>query len=150
MSVVEDQRVEHPLESLRAVASVLDIEVLQRAATQVYVDPLIGCWIVDLVRSTREVAATAVGASVRGSLALERAVRGWALVHGRDYVVPTDVEFLFLPVVGHRVVFTPSKFAEARQIGMAASLASFESECMALAPAPSLAVDDPSSPAEVP
>ena len=126
MSVIDDQRVEHPLESLRAVTSVSEIEVLQRAATDVYVDPQIGRWIVDLVRATREVPATSVGASVRGSLALERAVRGWALVHGRDYVVPTDVELLFLPVLGHRVVFTPSKFAEARQIGMAASLAAFE------------------------
>ena len=106
-------------------SSVAEIEVLQRAATDVYVDTLIGRWIVDLVRATREVAATRVGASVRGSLALERAARGWALVHGRDFVVPADVELLFLPVLGHRVVFTPSKFAEARQIGMAASLAAF-------------------------
>ena len=53
--------------------------------------------------------ATAVGASVRGSLALERAVRGWALLHGRDYVVPTDVERLFVAVLGHRVVLTPDE-----------------------------------------
>jgi MoxR-like ATPase len=150
MSVIDDQRVEHPLESLRSVTSVAEIEVLQRAATDVYVDPLIGRWIVDLVRATREVAATSVGASVRGSLALERAVRGWALVHGRDFVVPTDVELLFLPVLGHRVVFTPSKFAEARQIGMAASLAAFERECMVLAPPPSLVFDDPAEAAEAP
>jgi MoxR-like ATPase len=142
LSVIDNQRVVHPLETLRAVAGIPEIEGLQRAATEVYVDPLIGRWIVDLVRATRDVSATAVGASVRGSLALERAVRGWALVHGRDYVVPTDVELLFLPVLGHRVVFTPSKFAEARQIGMAASLSAFESECMALAPPPSLAFDE--------
>ena len=75
LSVIDDQRVEHPLESLRAVTSVSEIEILQRAATDVYVDPQIGRWIVDLVRATREVPATSVGASVRGSLALERAVR---------------------------------------------------------------------------
>jgi MoxR-like ATPase len=145
LSVIDDQRVEHPLGTLRAVAGIPEIEALQRAATEVYVDPLIGRWIVDLVRATRVVASTAVGASVRGSLALERAVRGWALVHGRDYVVPTDVELLFLPVLGHRVVFTPSAFAEARQIGMAASLAAFERACMALAPPPSLLLDEAAS-----
>ena len=85
-----------------------------------YVDPLIAEWIVALVRATREMSATAVGASVRGSLALERAVRGWALLHGREYVVPTDVERLFVAVLGHRVVLTPTKLAEARQRGMAA------------------------------
>ncbi len=79
---------------------------------------------------------------MRGSLALERAVRGWALLHGRGYVVPTDVERLFLPVLGHRVVLTPSTFAEARQIGLAAVLAAFERECMALAPPPSLVLDE--------
>ncbi len=150
LSVIDDQRVEHPLQTLRAVAAIPEIEALQRAATEVYVDPLIGRWIVDLVRATREVKATAVGASVRGSLALERAVRGWALVHGRAYVVPTDVELLFLPVLGHRVVFTPSTFAEARQIGLAAALAAFERECMALAPPPSLVLDEAASAADGP
>ena len=149
LSVIDNQRVEHPLATLRAVADVADVAMLQRAATDVYVDPLIGRWIVGLVRATREVAATSVGASVRGSLALERAVRGWALVHGRDFVVPADVELLFLPVLGHRVVFTPSKFAEARQIGMAASLAAFERDCMALAPPPSLVLDDARSAVEM-
>ena len=149
LSVIDGQRVEHPLESLRAIIGLRDIELLQRAVTEVYVDPLIGRWIVDLVRATREVAATSVGASVRGSLALERASRGWALVHGRDYVVPTDVELLFLPVLGHRVLFTPSKFAEARQIGMAASLASFEQDCIMLAPPPSLVLADPVAAAPV-
>ena len=149
LSVIDGQRVEHPLESLRAIIGIRDIELLQRAVTEVYVDPLIGRWIVDLVRATREVAATSVGASVRGSLALERASRGWALVHGRDYVVPTDVELLFLPVLGHRVLFTPSKFAEARQIGMAASLASFEQDCIMRAPPPSLVLADPVAAAPV-
>jgi MoxR-like ATPase len=148
LSVIDDQRVEHPLESLAAVVELAEVEVLQRAVTEVYVDALIARWIVDLVRATREVSATAVGASVRGSLALERAARGWALVHGRDYVVPTDIELLFLPVLAHRVVFTPSKFAEARQIGMAASLASFQRDCVALAPPPALALDDAAAEAD--
>ena len=54
----------------------------------------------------------AIGASVRGSLALERAARAWALLDGRDYVTPVDVERLFLPVVMHRIVFTPSFVAD--------------------------------------
>ena len=53
-------------------------------------------WLIDLVRATRELDEVAIGASMRGSLALERAVRAWALLHGRDHVVPEDVEELFL------------------------------------------------------
>ena len=97
------------------------------------------------MRATREMSATAVGASVRGSLALERAVRGWALLHGRDYVVPTDVERLFVAVLGHRVVLTPTKLAEARQRGMAAVMDSFADECLSLAPPPVAELDEPSA-----
>ena len=94
-----------------------EIELLQESIGHVFVDELIARWIVELVHATRAVSSTSVGASVRGSLALERAVRAWALLDGRDYVVPQDVDRLFVAVLGHRVVFTPAKLAEARQRG---------------------------------
>ena len=74
LQVIDDQRIEHPLASLRPIVGVKEIELLEQAVASVYVDPLIAEWIVGLVRATREMSATAVGASVRGSLALERAV----------------------------------------------------------------------------
>ena len=46
-------------------------------------DGLIERWLVDLVRATRQLDQVTIGASVRGSLALERAARAWALLHGR-------------------------------------------------------------------
>ena len=54
--------------------------MLFAAVEDVYVDPLLKRWIVDLVRATRELDCVQVGASVRGSLALERAARAWALL----------------------------------------------------------------------
>ncbi len=143
LQVIGDQRIEHPLGTLRPVVGGGEIEALERAVASVYVDPLIAEWIVALVRATREMSATAVGASVRGSLALERAVRGWALLHGRDYVVPTDVERLFVAVLGHRVVLTPTKLAEARQRGMSAVMDSFADECLSLAPPPAAELEEP-------
>ncbi len=146
LQVIEDQRVEHPLTSLQAVVGIDEIEALERATTAVYLDPLIAEWIVALVRATREMSATSVGASVRGSLALERAARGWALLHGRQYVVPADVDRLLVSVLGHRVVLTPAKLAEARQYGMAAVMRGFADECLALAPPPSAALEDDPAP----
>ena len=143
LQVIDDQRIEHPLASLRPIVGVNEIELLEQAVASVYVDPLIAEWIVGLVRATREMSATAVGASVRGSLALERAARGWALLHGREYVVPTDVERLFVAVLGHRVVLTPTKLAEARQRGMAAVMDAFAEECLTLAPPPVAELDEP-------
>jgi MoxR-like ATPase len=147
--VIEDQRVEHPLASLQPVVGIDEIEALERATTAVYLDPLIAEWVVRLVRATREMSATSVGASVRGSLALERAARGWALLHGRQYVVPADVERLLVAVLGHRVVLTPTKLAEARQHGMAAVMRAFAEECLALAPPPWAALEDDPVPAPV-
>jgi len=72
---------------------------LRAAVEDVYVDELILQWIVDLVRATREAEGVATGASVRGSLTLERTARARALLHGRDHVVPEDVDALFLPVL---------------------------------------------------
>ena len=142
LRVIDEQRVEHPLSTLPPVVTLEEIALLQAAVAAVYIDPLLARWTVELVRATRDAQATSVGASVRGSIALERAARGWALLHGREYVVPADVERLFTAVVGHRVVFTPAKLAEARQHGMAVALRSFEEECMTLAPPPVLSLDD--------
>jgi MoxR-like ATPase len=150
LRVIDEQRVEHPLSSLGPVITLEEVTALQAAVASVYLDPLLARWTVQLVRATREVPSTAVGASVRGSIALERGARGWALLHGRNYVVPDDVERLFAAVLGHRVVFTPSKLAEARQYGMAEALRSFEEECMALAPPPALPLDEDAPTVEIP
>jgi MoxR-like ATPase len=78
----------------------------------------------------------AVGASVRGSLALERVGRAWALLQGRDHVTPKDVERLFLSVVAHRVLFTAGFVAEAREVGWRTAMESFRDRCLELAPRP--------------
>ncbi len=93
-------------------------------------------WIVELVRATRAVEGVAIGASVRGSLTLERTARAWALLHGRDHVVPDDVELLFLPVLGHRLLLTASFLAETRALGRDEALAQITDRCLELAPPP--------------
>jgi MoxR-like ATPase len=102
----------------------------------VYIDPAVRRWVIRLVRATREAEGIAIGASVRGSLSLERAARAWALLDGRDYVTPVDVERLFLPVVMHRIVFTPSFVATAREIGWTAAAEQFREDCLEIAPRP--------------
>nr|MBA3401419.1 hypothetical protein [Actinomycetota bacterium] len=81
--------------------------------------------------------------SVRGSLSLERACRAWALLDGRDYVTPVDVERLFLPVVMHRIVFTPSFVATAREIGWTEAAERLREQCLELAPRPGADLEAP-------
>ena len=136
LRIVRDQLHGHPLADLETVVAVDDMNHLQEATTAVYVDDLLQRWIIDLVRATRELDIVAIGASVRGSLALERAARGWALLSGRDYVSPEDIELLFLPVLGHRILFTPSFLVEVRKIGREQALEDFRARCLAAVPRP--------------
>jgi len=113
--VLRDQLHGHPLSRLQPVVTVTDVLALQRAVEDVFVDELLRGWIVDLVRATRGLEIVDLPASVRGTLALERAVRAFALLEGRAHVEPEDVERLFLPVIGHRVLFTPDHLLESRR-----------------------------------
>ena len=141
LRIIDDQREHHPLLDLQPVVSIDDVAALTAAVADVYLDPLLGRWIVELVRETRLSPAVAVGASVRGSLSLERAARAWALLHHRAYVTPVDVEYLFLPVLGHRIVFTPRTLAEARRTGWEVALADFKAASLERVPPPATVFD---------
>jgi MoxR-like ATPase len=136
VEIVEQQLRIHPLQRLRPVLSLAEVGSLRDAVHDVYIDPLLRRWVIQLVRATREAEGVAIGASVRGSLALERAARAWALLNAREFVTPVDVEQLFLPVVMHRIVFTPSFVASAREVGWGAAADDFREQCLALAPRP--------------
>ena len=136
LQIVGEQRHGHPLRWLQPVISVEDVHVMREAVTTVYVDALLQRWIVELVRATRSLDEVAVGASVRGSLALERAARAWALLDHRPYVVPEDIERLFASVLLHRIVFRPTFLAEARRVGWIAAVAGIAEKCFAAAPRP--------------
>jgi MoxR-like ATPase len=140
LQILRDQRHGHPLGDLGTVVVVEDISALQEATEEVYVDELLQRWLVDLVRVTRELDIVAIGASVRGSLALERAARGWALLSGRNYVLPEDIELLLLPVLGHRILFTPSFLVQVRKVGRTEALQDFRARCLEAAPKPEAAL----------
>jgi MoxR-like ATPase len=136
LRIMREQRHGHPLDGLRAVVSTGEVLELQRAVEDVYVDELLEGWIVRLVRATRSVEGVEVGASVRGSLALDRTARAWALLHGRDYVTAQDIERLFLPVLGHRLLLAPTFLAETRGLSQDDTLALVRDRCFAAAPPP--------------
>ena len=131
LQIVDEQRHGHPLRLLQPVVDVNDVNTLREAVTNVYVDELIQRWIVELVRSTRQLDEVAVGASVRGSLALERAARAWALLDHRPYVVPEDIDRLFAPVLLHRIVFVPRSWP--RRAG-SAGMPQSKGSCAAVSP----------------
>jgi MoxR-like ATPase len=102
--IMDRQRYHHPIESLQAVATSADVEMLQGAVKDVYVDDLIKQYIADLVGASRNHPAILIGASPRASLALYRTTQAKALINGRDYVLPDDVKALAESVLAHRMI----------------------------------------------
>ena len=95
---------EEPLETLQSVCTRVDILALQKQAKEIYIHPVLLDYMIDLVQATRSWPNIDMGVSPRGSLAFYRAVRAYALVKGRDYVVPEDIKALAVPVLAHRLV----------------------------------------------
>ncbi len=139
--IVDEQLGGHPLARLTAVIDLDDIGTLRAAVGDVFVHEAVARWTVDLVRATRTLDLVAIGASVRGTLALNRMARAWALLQSRRYVTPDDIEQLFVPVLLHRILFRPSFLAELRERGWDAAAAEVRQRCLALAPKPGFDID---------
>jgi len=80
---------------------------IQEAVEHVEVDESVGRYCVSLASATRAHSQVLAGASPRGSIALVLTARAWALLHGRDYVVPEDVKAVARAVLAHRITVKP-------------------------------------------
>ncbi|WP_058980749.1 MoxR family ATPase [Halobacterium sp. CBA1132] len=91
----------HPIDDIEAVASVEDLRRARAATAGVEVARPVKEYVTELARYTRDHAA--LGVSPRGSISLLRASQGRAVLDGRDYVVPDDVQAEAEPVLAHRI-----------------------------------------------
>jgi MoxR-like ATPase len=80
---------------------------MQETVEGVVVDESVGRYCVALVAATREHPDVLTGASPRGSLGLVLAARAFALLRGRDYVIPEDVKAVARSVLSHRITVKP-------------------------------------------
>jgi MoxR-like ATPase len=115
LTIVQRQLVEQP--ELRQALSLDDLKALQRAVFEVYVDPALVSYAVDLATATREptqrlAGYIAYGASPRGPISLVQAARALALIRGRDYVLAEDLGALAKDAMRHRLVLTYQALAE--------------------------------------
>ena len=110
-----------PAPELQQALSLDELKALQQQAAAVYVDPALISWTVDVATATRrprdhglaEIADyIAYGASPRGPISLVSAGRALALIRGRDYVVPADLDSLVRDAFRHRLVLSYRALAE--------------------------------------
>jgi MoxR-like ATPase len=88
---------------LNPVVTRTDILKMQALAGNVFVEDTVIDYILKIITATRTEAEFKAGVSVRGGLALRVAAQARALVAGRDFVVPEDVQTMAGPVLAHRL-----------------------------------------------
>ena len=89
--------------ALNPVVTRADVLQLQALCAQVFIEDAVLDYVLKIVSATRTEAEFKAGVSVRGGLALKHAVQGRALLAGRDFVIPEDVQAMASPVLAHRL-----------------------------------------------
>jgi MoxR-like ATPase len=92
------------LEELTAVSDARTVTGMIATARSIHAAPDVRDYIVSLVAQTRSHPDVRLGASPRGSVGLLRAAQVVAAANGRDYVTPSDVQVLAVPVLAHRLL----------------------------------------------
>ncbi|MBP5552058.1 MAG: MoxR family ATPase [Spirochaetales bacterium] len=92
-----------PFGELKAVSGPEELIKMRESAKAVFVSEDIKDYIVRIVQKTRGNGNLMLGASPRASRCLYQGAKALAAISGRDYVIPEDIQKLFIPVLSHRV-----------------------------------------------
>lgn len=104
MEILENTSVNHPIETVSPVMDKEELISIQEEVKHVYIDQSIQFYIIKIVSGTREHPSIYLGGSPRSSIALMKAAKAYAYIHGRDYVIPDDVKYLAPFVLSHRII----------------------------------------------
>lgn len=101
--ILKERDLSEPIDTLQPVFSPSDLLALQGEVATVKVDDSLIDYILAIIQATRSTARLTNGVSTRGALALLQVVRAYALVKGRRYVLPQDIQHLAPPTLAHRI-----------------------------------------------
>lgn len=118
--ILDQSEGEDPLKTLQRVVSLEEVNDLRVKLSEVYVCREIKAYIIEIAEAIRAHDMVQTGISPRGTIALLKAARGYALLEGRTYVIPDDIHKVLLPVAGHRIIL--AGHAEWKNIKMEALL----------------------------
>ena len=97
----------NPMDNVKTVCDVNTILQMQAEVNNVFMHDNVTDYIVTLINKTRGHKNLIRGGSPRATLALTSMAKACAYLNGRNYVVPSDVQKVFLPVITHRLMLTP-------------------------------------------
>jgi MoxR-like ATPase len=96
-----------PITTIEPICSAQDVLAMQEQVTTVYCSPEVRNYVASLAAATRSDPAFSLGASTRAAIALIRGAQACAMLDDRDFVLPEDVQHMFLPVMAHRMILSP-------------------------------------------
>lgn len=105
--ILNNLRRDHPITQIKSVVECKQIASYQKEIWDIYVDATIEDYIVRLVAATRDHSDLVLGASPRASLALYKTSQAYAALHGRDHVLPDDIQYLVPTTMSHRLIMKP-------------------------------------------
>jgi MoxR-like ATPase len=100
------------LEDIQPVITKEKIKAFKTEIHKIKVEPKIMAYIAEIIHNTRQHPHLILGASPRASVAIMRASKTFAVLHGRDFVTPDDVKRCLKPVLNHRIVLSPEREME--------------------------------------
>ena len=106
LTMLDSRDTGSPLSLINAVVSGAQLLVMMSTARSVFASGAVKEYAVNLTRATRDDRDLRLGASPRATLQLIRAAKARAALHGREYVLPDDIDSLAVAVLGHRLVPT--------------------------------------------
>lgn len=102
----------HNLEDTQAVVNPADLIACKAVVQQIRVEEKLMQYIAQIVTSSRNNKDLYLGASPRASLAILQTAKAYALMQGRDFVTPEDIQFVAKPVMRHRIILSPEREME--------------------------------------
>ena len=106
IEMIKSQLDRSPLNDLTPVLTQAEVVQLHKLASKVKVDQTILEYVVQIADATRKHPKLKHGISPRASLAYTKLAQSYALIKGRDHVIPADIFHLAKPVMSHRLILT--------------------------------------------
>lgn len=97
----------NPMDNVMTVCDVDKLVQMQSEVNNIFVHEKVVDYIIALINKTRGNPDLSRGGSPRSTLALTSMSKAYAYISGKDYVVPQDVQKVFLPCITHRLILTP-------------------------------------------
>lgn len=104
--LLSDRQVEDPLDKIKRISTVDQVLEMKESVKKIFCDEKILQYITSLTEATRNSDYVSLGLSPRAALAILAMSKANAYIENRDYVLPDDVEAVFLPVARHRIVLS--------------------------------------------